>query len=231
MIAALKDSLPVGLGLGPLGLALGVLVVQSGLPWWWGAVFAGVVYAGSLEFLLVGLVAVAAPLATVAATALLVNVRHVFYALSFPLHQVRSRAGRVYSTFALTDEAYALTTGEQARSWPGRRIVALQVLLQLYWVAGATLGGLLGSLIPASVVGLEFALTALFVVLAVEALRARRRDFLTPALALLAALIALLTFPHQMLPVAFTLFTGALLTRRLLAARLGARRSSRASRA
>ena len=52
---------------------------------------------------LVGLVAAAAPLATVAVTAFLVNVRHVFYALSFPLHRVHGRAGKTYSTFALTD--------------------------------------------------------------------------------------------------------------------------------
>jgi 4-azaleucine resistance transporter AzlC len=210
---AFKTSLSVGLGLGPLGVAFGVLVVQAGLPWWWATIFTTVVYAGSFEFVLVGLVTVVAPLATIATTALLVNVRHLFYALSFPLHRVGSRGGKVYSTFALTDEAYALTTGRQAQQWPGRRIIGLQLFLHLYWVAGGTVGALLGSLIPDRIAGLDFALTALFVVLAVEAVR----DVTTPLIALLAALTALLAFPQQMLLVAFALFTVAMLTRRAVA--------------
>ena len=203
----------------PLGIAFGALVVHAGLNWWWASVFSAVIFAGSFEFLLIGLVATLAPLATIATTAFLVNIRHLFYGLSFPLHQVCSRAGKVYSTFALTDEAYALTTTEQAQAWPGRRILSLQLFMHLYWVGGATIGGLLGSLIPDSVTGLEFALTALFAVLAIDAIRARRHDIPTPVLALLAVVAARLVFPDQMLLAAFTLFTAALLTRRLLPTR------------
>ncbi|MFE7329885.1 AzlC family ABC transporter permease [Streptomyces sp. NPDC057565] len=207
----------MGLGLAPLGLAFGVLVTQSGLAWWWASAFTALIYAGSFEFLLVGLVAAVAPLGTVALTAFLVNIRHVFYTLSFPLHRVSGRLAKAYSTFALTDEAYALTTSEQARSWPGRRILWLQLYMHLYWVGGATAGGLLGSLIPDSVTGLEFALTALFTVLALDAIRDRRDDLPTPVLALLSALVARLLFPGQMMLAAFVLFTAALLTRHLTA--------------
>jgi 4-azaleucine resistance transporter AzlC len=218
-LAAVKDSVPVGLGFAPLGIAFGVFLTHAGLDWWWAPVFTTVIYAGSFEFLLVGLVTGLAPLAAIAVTAFLVNVRHVFYTLSFPLHRVRGRAGKTYSTFALTDEAYALTTAEQARSWPGRRILWLQLFMHLYWVASATAGALLGSLIPDNVTGLDFALTALFTVLALDALRARRGDPATPVLALLAALTARLVFPVQMLLAALILFTTALLTRHLLASR------------
>ncbi|MFJ9469327.1 AzlC family ABC transporter permease [Streptomyces caniferus] len=207
----------MGLGLVPLGLAFGVFVTQSGLAWWWASAFAALIYAGSFEFLLVGLVAAVAPLGTVALTALLVNVRHVFYTLSFPLHRVSGRFAKAYSTFALTDEAYALTTSEQARSWPGRRILWLQLFMHLYWAGGATAGGLLGSFIPDGVTGLDFALTALFTVLALDALRERRGDLPTPVLALLSALVARLVLPHQMLLAAFALFTAALLIRHFTA--------------
>ncbi|MFE7711843.1 AzlC family ABC transporter permease [Streptomyces sp. NPDC057486] len=207
----------MGLGLVPLGLAFGVLVTQSGLAWWWASAFTALIYAGSFEFLLVGLVAAVAPLGTVALTAFLVNIRHVFYTLSFPLHRVSGRLAKAYSTFALTDEAYALTTSEQARSWPGRRILWLQLYMHLYWVGGATAGGLLGSLIPDSVTGLEFALTALFTVLALDAIRDRRDDLPTPVLALLSALVARLLLPGQMMLTAFVLFTAALLARHLTA--------------
>lgn len=216
-LAAFKDSASVGLGLLPLGLAFGVLVTHSGLAWWWASAFTTLIYAGSFEFLLVGLAAALAPLGTVALTAFLVNIRHVFYALSFPLHRVKGRLAKTYSTFALTDEAYALTTGEQARSWTGRRILWLQAFMHLYWAGSATMGALLGSLIPDSVTGLDFALTALFTVLALDAVNDRRGDLPTPVLALFSALAARLVFPGQMLPVAFTLFTAGLLARHLAA--------------
>ncbi|MFE3903248.1 AzlC family ABC transporter permease [Streptomyces sp. NPDC059153] len=208
----------MGLGLVPLGLAFGALITQSGLDWWWASLFTTFIYAGSFEFLLIGLVTAVAPLATVALTALLVNIRHVFYALSFPLPGVHGRLAKAYSTFALTDEAYALTSGEEARSWSGRRILWLQAFMHVYWAGSATIGALLGSLIPDSVTGLDFALTALFTVLALDAVRDRRNDLPTPALALLSALAARLVFPGQMLLAAFTLFTAGLLIRRHLTA-------------
>ncbi|WP_340560596.1 AzlC family ABC transporter permease [Streptomyces sp. GSL17-111] len=216
---AVEESAAVGLGFIPLGVAFGALVTQSGLDWWWAGLSAALIYGGSFEFLLIGLVGAAAPLATVALTAFLVNVRHVFYALSFPLHRVRGRLGKAYSTFALTDEAYALTGTAGARAWPGKRVLWVQLLLHLYWVAGATAGALLGALIPDGVVGLEFALTALFTVLALDALRERRHDLPTPLLALCSALLAWIVAPDQLLVVAFALFTAALLARHAAARR------------
>lgn len=217
--AAFQDSAAVGLGFVPLGIAFGALVTQSGLDWWWASLSSAVVFGGSFEFLLIGLVTTVTPLATIAVAAFLVNLRHVFYALSFPLHRVTGRLGRTYSTFALCDEVYALTAGEQARSWSGRRILWLQFFLHLYWTAGATVGALLGALIPDGVTGLDFALTALFTVLALDAVRDRHGDLPTPLLALLSALAARLLLPGQMLLAAFALFLAGLLARHLATAR------------
>ncbi|MFE7036906.1 AzlC family ABC transporter permease [Streptomyces sp. NPDC057621] len=214
--AAFHASLSVGLGFVPLGLAFGALVVQSGLDWWWAGLSAAVAFGGSFEFLLIGLVVAAAPLASVAVAAFMVNVRHVFYALSFPLHRVRGRLGKAYSTFALCDEAYALASTERARSWPGPRVLWMQCYLHVYWTGSALTGALLGSLIPESVTGLDFALTALFTVLALDALRDLRGDLPTPLLAAVSALVARMLFPEQMLLVAFALFTAVLLARHLM---------------
>ncbi|EST36217.1 AzlC family ABC transporter permease [Streptomyces roseochromogenus] len=213
--AAFADSASVGLAFVPLGIAFGVLVAHAGVAWWWATLSSALIYGGSFEFLLIGMVTAAVPLASVAVSAFLVNVRHVFYALSFPLHRVKGPLGRAYSTFALCDEAYALTAGEQARSWSGRRIRRLQLFLHLYWVGGATAGALLGSLVPAGVTGLDFALTALFTVLALDAVRDRPGDLPTPLLALLSALTARLLFPGSLLIAAFALFTAGLLARHL----------------
>jgi 4-azaleucine resistance transporter AzlC len=211
-LAALKISGSVGLAIFPIGIAFGMLVVHSGLAWWWASVFSCVIFAGSFEFLLIGLTVAAAPLAQIALTAFLVNSRHVYYALSFPLRQVTGRAGQAYSTFALTDEAFALTASQSARSWPSRRILWLQASIHAYWVSGATTGAALGALVPARIPGLDFAMTALFAVLAIDAYRARR-DIPTPALAVACALVARFLLPGQMLLAAFALLTTGLLAR------------------
>jgi 4-azaleucine resistance transporter AzlC len=209
-LAALQVSGSVGLAIFPIGIAFGMLVTHSGLAWWWASVFSCAIFAGSFEFLLIGLTVAAAPLAQIALTAFLVNSRHVFYALSFPLHKVKGKAGRIYSTFALTDEAYTLTASEAARAWPSRRILWLQASIHAYWVTGATAGAALGTVIPVHLAGLDFAMTALFTVLALDAFRARR-DIPTPVLAVACALIARLVFPGQLLLAAYALFTASLL--------------------
>lgn len=220
---ALRDTRGVGLACVPMGLALGVLVSHSGLAWWWATVFATVIFAGSLEFLLVGLVTTLAPLSQIAAAAFLVNARHVFYALSFPLHRVGGIPAKVYSTFALTDEAYALTAGPEARTWTRSRLLWVQAFVHAYWVGSVTLGALVGMVVPDRLVGLDFAVTALFLVLGIDAFRVRR-DVPTPVVAVACALVAHTTAPRQALVVAMTLFTGYLIARYVLVRRLTTRR-------
>lgn len=210
----LSLSAPIALAFIPLGMALGFLVVHAGLAWWWAPVFAAVIYAGSLEFLMVGLAAGAAPVATVALTTVIVNARHVFYALSFPLHRVRGIGAKLYSTYTLSDEAYAVGVSPEAHGWTTRPILMMQVCFHLLWVAGATLGGLLGEALPIErLVGLDFALTALFIVLAIDAYR-QRPDRTTALLAGVCAVLAWWLVPGQMLVSAFAAFTAALLVRR-----------------
>jgi 4-azaleucine resistance transporter AzlC len=213
--AAFVDTVSVGVGMFPLGVAFGLLVVQSGLAWWWAFVLGVTVYAGSMEFVAVGLLAAATPLAQIAATTLLINFRHVFYALSFPLHRVRGRGARLYSVYALTDESYALTASRSASTLSSARILWLQGFCQFYWVSGSVAGALAGRLLSIDLTGLGFTLTALFVVLAMDAVRVER-DIAGPALAFLCALVALAVVPGQMLIVAMSLFVLTLVGRFLL---------------
>jgi 4-azaleucine resistance transporter AzlC len=223
VLRALTDSLSVGFAAAAMGLAFGVLVSHSGLQWWWATVFASVIFAGSLEFLLLGLVTALAPLGQIAAAAFLVNFRHVFYALSFPLHRVHGIAGKAYSTFALTDEAYAVTTRPEAQTWSRARILWLQAFVQMFWVGSVTLGALGGTLIPAGVVGLDFAVTALFVVLGIDAFRARR-DVPAALVAVACALFGHFVFGEQMLVAAMGLFTAFLLAKYVIIRRKAVRR-------
>lgn len=222
--AAFSDTVAVGFGLVPLGLAFGVLMVQSGFDWWWTPLFSLLIYAGSLEFLAIGLLVAVTPLASIAVTTFLVNFRHVFYALSFPLHRVRGKLGRTYAMYALTDEAYALTATRLPGSLSSARILWTQALCQIYWVTGGVLGALGGSLLPGEIPGVGFALTALFVVLTIDAQRVSR-DVPTPILALLCALSAILVAPPEfMLVVAMSLFVVTLLVRFRWGRRAGSHR-------
>lgn len=202
----------VWFGLFVLGLGLGVVVISHDLPWWLAPVLSSVVFAGSVEFLLAGMLAAATPLAAIAATTFLVNARHLFYGLTFPLHRVEGRIGKAYSVYALIDEAYALVTTAPSEEQTGRKILVTQVGLHASWVAGSLCGALAGGAFLKDVPGVDFVLTALFVVLAMDAFSADP-DRTTVALAAGAALVALVLAPAAMLLVAMFLFAGLLVVR------------------
>lgn len=189
--AGISETWVVGLGLIPLGLAFGLVMTQAGFAWWWTPIFSVVIYAGSMEFLAVQLVTAGVGPLSAAITGFMVNFRHIFYGLTFPRHLISSPLGRVYSTYALTDESYAITSARPP-SAPnsGTRVLTIQILCQLMWVIPGIAGALLGTIIPPTVQGVDFALTALFIVLAYEAFRANP-DFSLPLTATaLAALLA-----------------------------------------
>lgn len=104
---------------------------------------------------------------------LLVNARHIFYGLSFPLQQVRSGWRKLYSMYALTDEAYVLIANLPASAQSSRQIVWIQAGLNLSWVSGSVAGAWAGATWLQDVAGLDFVLTALFIVLAMDAYRTR----------------------------------------------------------
>ncbi|GAB3132552.1 AzlC family ABC transporter permease [Tsukamurella serpentis] len=208
----------VWLGLFVLGIGLGVVVTGNGLPWWLAPVISTVVFAGSVEFLLAGMLAATMPLAAIAATTFLVNARHLFYGLTFPLGKVKGPFAKAYSVYALTDEAYALVATAPSATLTSRRILTTQVGLHLAWAAGSLVGGLAGGAFLRDVPGIDFVLTALFVVLSMDAYR-EYPDRTTVALALGAAAIALAIAPGAMLLVAMGSFAGVLVVRHLLARR------------
>jgi 4-azaleucine resistance transporter AzlC len=217
VIAGIRDSFSAGLGIFPLGIALGLLVIQAGLPWWLAPALSLSAFAGSLELLLVGMIAAAAPLAAVVLTTLVVNFRHVFYAFSFPLHLVRNRFAKAYAVYAMIDEAYAVSASLPATERSAPRLVAMQIVSQTYWVGGGLVGVALGAALPAPIEGLEFALCALFTVLALDAFRSSRE---VPAvlLAVASVTVALVLTPKAAMFSALLLFVGLLVAQQALSA-------------
>ncbi|SUO95600.1 AzlC family ABC transporter permease [Suttonella ornithocola] len=209
-------TLPLLLGYVPLAIAFAVAWMQAGLPAW-GALLASVfLYAGSMQFLLIGLLVVQANWETVFVAALAVNLRHIFYGLSFPSVLYRHHPlAFLYSVFALTDEGFSLVE-QLKRDKDYRKITIALMLLQIYWVFGTLIGILIGAFIPVEIVGFDFALCGVFVVLAQNHYyhRSRRPAMLLGAIGMVCGLIAVYLFgvdKNQLLLIAISVLTVLLL--------------------
>lgn len=163
----------VMLGFIALGTGFGVLASNYGYPWWFAYLISLLVYAGSAEFLLVGLLAAGTPLVSVAVSILIINSRHLFYGLTFPIDKYSSFPARFYGMTSLSDETYAVLTPDRARALTPRQMMLVQIALHATWSGGTLLGAVLGSVVIGEVKGLEFLLIALFLVLAIDAIKAR----------------------------------------------------------
>ncbi len=162
---AFTDTIPVMTGYITLGIAFGVLLRTNGYEWYWSSIMAIFIFAGSMQYVAIGLLTGGAGLITTAVTTLMVNARHLFYGLS--LVDKYKNVGKIkpYLIFGLTDETYSLVCSKDE----GKQYYFLVTLLDhFYWVTGCTLGAILGSFIKFNTEGIDFALTALFVSIATE---------------------------------------------------------------
>ena len=212
--AALPRTLPVLAGYLVLGVAFGLLLNSIGLGVFWAAAMSILVYAGSAQFLAVSLIGASASLPQVALLTFLLNFRHFFYGLSMVSRYQGVGKRKLYLAFALSDETNAILAGAlpPAQVDPADYYFAVSLLDQCYWVAGSLIGATVGQLITFDTTGVDFAMTALFVVLAVEQWKSARRHapalfgvccgvvcllifgpdlFLIPALAAIVALLLL----------------------------------------
>lgn len=168
--AALKATIPVLSGYLVLGIGFGLLCQSSGFPWWTGVLMSLIIYGGSMQFVLVGLLTSGASLITAALTTLMVQARHLFYGISMIDRYREIGAVKPYVIFTLTDETYALVcTDEMPEQCDANRYRFFVSLFDhIWWVGGTLIGVLLGQIIPFSTEGIEFSMTALFVTVFVE---------------------------------------------------------------
>lgn len=210
---ALKLSIPVMAGYLFLGIAFGLVAHQAGFGWPWVLFMSLYVYAGSLQFLLVPLMAAGASLGETAMLALMVNIRHLFYGLTF-LESFRSFGPlKPYMIHSLTDETYSLlATLELSEGVDKNRVMFLiSALNQSYWVGGTVTGAILGQAIPWDLAGIDFAMTALFTVIFTDQWLRTTNHW--PALAGIACglVFLLLIGPAGFLPPALVATVGCLL--------------------
>ena len=162
---AFYKSVPVLAGYLVLGAGFGILMRTAGYGVLWTCAMSIFVYAGSLQYIGVELLATGASVMTTALTSLMVNARHLFYSISMIDRYKDAGKYKPYLIFALTDETYSLLCDGKAPEGEDAELYRFLVSLfdQSYWVTGSVIGSLLGMVIPFSTKGIEFAMTALFI--------------------------------------------------------------------
>lgn len=168
--AAFKDTTPIMTGYLFLGFGFGILMQQSGYGVLWAVAMSVFIYAGSMQYVAVGLLSGGAGLITAALTTLLVNARHLFYGISMIDSYKGSGRKKPYLIFALTDETFSLVSRDRIPEGVNRHTYCFLVSLmdQCYWIIGTILGSLAGSVLPINFDGIEFVLTALFITIFIE---------------------------------------------------------------
>ena len=194
-VFAFRRSLPILISFFPVGLAYGLLMQNAGYNFLWTGACSLFVLAGSLQFLMVSFFAEGTPLATVAVMSLLLNSRHVFYGLSF-VEKFRSFGPwRWFLIYSLCDENYSLHCAYRPEDGVIEKwaYVLTAALVTFYWLVLSMLGTLIGNLITFDTTGIDFALTALFVVILLDQLRDAGTK-LPAGIALLSSGVCILLF-------------------------------------
>ncbi len=162
---AFYRSIPVMAGYIVLGIGFGILLRNAGFGVLWAFAMSALIYAGSMQYVGIGLLSGGASIITTIITTVMVNARHLFYSISMIDNYKGSGKYKPYLIFALTDETYSLLCDDEGPSKESLNRYRFFVSLfnQCYWVFGSVIGSLLGSVLPFSTEGIEFSMTALFI--------------------------------------------------------------------
>lgn len=165
--AAFPHTVPVFTGYIVLGTAYGILLSSKGYSFLWSALTSIFIYAGSMQFVSISLLAAGFHPLYACIMTLMVNARHLFYGISMLSEFHKTGRKKPYLIFGLTDETFSLLCSAAPAEGidKGWFMFFITLLDQIYWVAGSVLGSVIGSLIPFNTKGIDFALTALFIVI------------------------------------------------------------------
>lgn len=168
---ALIDTLPVLTGYLVLGFGFGIIIKVNGLSLLHAFLMSFLIYAGSMQYVAIGLFTGGASLITVALTTFMVNARHLFYGISMIDRYKNIGLRKPYLIFALTDETYSLVCSDNPNISDKERknyYFFVSLFDHIYWITGSVLGVVVGSLVTFNSEGIDFALTALFVTVFLE---------------------------------------------------------------
>ena len=223
---AFPYTIPVMLGYLSIGIAFGLLFENAGYNFIWAFCISLFVYAGAMQFIAVSFFSGGLGLIQIAVMTLVVNFRHIFYGLSFLERFSKMGLRKWYMAFALTDETYSLLCGIKTPENVDDKkfLFSVALLNQSYWIAGSVIGALAGTMITFNTTGMDFAMTALFVVIFIDQWKSYRTHIpaMTGLLCSIAALMA--AGPNNLvIPSMVLIVLSLLLLRKPIEARLEAK--------
>lgn len=172
---AFRLTLPVLAGYVFLGVTFGLVAIESGLPWWVPPLMSIAIYSGALEFAAVPVLVSAFDPIGAFLLSLTLSARHLFYGI--PMLRRYEKTGKIkpFLIFGLTDETFSLLSAASVPEGSSPRDFYFSVTLfdYLYWITGTVAGAVLGTALKFDLEGLDFALTALFVVLFIEQIKTK----------------------------------------------------------
>lgn len=177
--AAFPHTIPIFAGFWFLGLAYGIYMNVSGFSFLYPFLMSITIFGGSLEFVAVSmLLAPFAPLQTLMMT-LMIQARHLFYGISMLDKYKDMGWKKYYLIFGMCDESFSINYTAKIPDGvdKGWFYFFVTLLNQFYWVSGSTLGGVLGSLLHFDTEGLDFVMTAMFVVIFMEQLQKEQKHY------------------------------------------------------
>ena len=194
---AFIKSIPIMFSYLFVSMAYGIMMEEAGFKWYYSLFISMTVYTGAFQFLLITFLSSGASILTIALMAFLMNSRQVFYSLTF-VDEFRGMGKKMlYMIHIMTDETYAVNLTLDSKGKEKEDTMFLIALLsRCYWMIGAVTGGILGQVIPFDLKGIDFCMTALFIIIFID--QWEKADNHLPALAGLAvALICLITIGER----------------------------------
>ena len=166
---AFLAPVPVMAGYVVLGIGFGMLLRTRGYGVLWAIPMSVFIFAGSMQYVAIDLLTGEMSLLATALTTIAVNARHLFYGISM-VDKYKVQKKKYFLFWTLTDETYSLVCSDEPEKSgnPSKYYVYVSLFDYSYWVLGSVLGSLLGEVIPFSMEGIDFSLTALFLTVFVE---------------------------------------------------------------
>ena len=152
-----------------VSMAYGMMMASAGFPWYDSLLVSLTVYTGAFQFVLITFLSSGASLITIALTALLMNSRQSFYSITFLKEFKQMGRRKLYMIHTMTDETYAVNcTLDLPKKEKEDTMFLVSLFSRCYWIVGSVLGGILGQIIPFDLTGLDFCMTALFLIIFID---------------------------------------------------------------
>ena len=166
---AFVKSIPIFCSYVFVSMAYGMMMASAGFPWYDSLLVSLTVYTGAFQFVLITFLSSGASLITIALTALLMNNRQSFYSLTFLKEFKQMGRRKLYMIHTMTDETYAVNcTLDLPKKEKEDTMFLVALFSRCYWMIGSVIGGILGQIIPFDLTGIDFCMTALFLIIFID---------------------------------------------------------------